>query len=78
MIKISREIFAERIKNMKAQEVVLIFGARRVGKTYFIREYLKELNEEYVYFNGEDIQTHELLAQQSVANYKALIGTNKI
>ncbi len=44
MIKISREIFAERIKNMKAQEVVLIFGARRVGKTYFIREYLKELN----------------------------------
>ena len=78
MIKISREIFAERIKNMKAQEVVVIFGARRVGKTYFIREYLKELNEEYVYFNGEDIQTHELLAQQSVANYKALIGTNKI
>jgi predicted AAA+ superfamily ATPase len=45
MNKIFRNVVAKRIQKLKAQEAVLIFGARRVGKTYFIRQYLKELNE---------------------------------
>ena len=78
MNKIFWNVVAKRIQKLKAQEVVLIFGARRVGKTYFIQQYLKELNEPYIYFNGEDIHPHELLAQHSAANYKWLVAEKRI
>lgn len=78
MKNIERYILKGFDKKLKKQKVLLVFGARRVGKTHLIKQFLKNRNEGYVYLNGEDIQTHELLSRQSVENYRQLMGDKKL
>jgi len=64
------------IKNkIVAQKVVIIIGARRVGKTVLVNEILKTVNEPVLVLNGEDILVHQKLALRSVENYRNLIGS---
>ena len=78
MKNIQRYILKSFDKKLKKQKVLLVFGARRVGKTHLIKQFLKSQKEAYVYLNGEDIQTHELLARQSVENYRRIMGNKKL
>ena len=62
------------IKNkVKPGKVVILHGARRVGKTFLIKEYLKIVEEKYIFWNGEDFAVHELLSRRSVQNYKNIL-----
>lgn len=64
------------VVNKKAQpnKVILLVGARRVGKTRFIKKYISNFSASKVLkLNGEDIDDVELLARRSVANYKRLL-----
>jgi predicted AAA+ superfamily ATPase len=61
---------AARIEPNKA---ILIFGARRVGKTILIRQLLKNFTGKTMLLNGEDYDTLALLENQSVANYRHLL-----
>lgn len=62
------------IKNSRPGKVVVLLGARRVGKTFLVNEILKEEKEKYILWNGEDYAVHELLRRKSIQNYKQLIG----
>lgn len=62
--------FSERIEPNKA---VLLFGARRVGKTVLMREILKTFSGKSMLLNGEDYDTIALLNERSIANYKHLL-----
>jgi predicted AAA+ superfamily ATPase len=54
---------------------LLLLGARRVGKTAFIKNYLATiLKKNYLQLNGEDIQDADLLKERSVNNYKRLLA----
>jgi len=53
---------------------MLILGARRTGKTSFIKHFLKKLDVPYIKLNGEDQSTHKILETRTVANYKKLMG----
>ncbi len=54
-------------------------GARRVGKTAFIKNYLSTiLKEDYLQLNGEDIQDANLLKERSVSNYTRLLTNIKL
>lgn len=62
--------------NRKAQpnKVILLVGARRVGKTEFIKKYLSNFSSDKVLkLNGEDLDDASLLTNRSVANYKRLL-----
>jgi uncharacterized protein len=59
-------------------KVVLIMGARRVGKTTLLKKVKNQAKEKVLYFNGDDIDTHELFAKRSVANFKRIIGDHKM
>lgn len=64
------------VVNKKAQpnKVILLVGARRVGKTRFIKKYIDNFSPTKVLkLNGEDIDDIELLARRSIANYKRLL-----
>lgn len=65
-----QERVASRIEPNKA---VLIFGARRVGKTVLMRQLLKEFGGRSMLLNGEDYDTLALLEQRTVANYRHLL-----
>lgn len=76
---IIRAIFENFKNNVRANKVLILLGARRVGKTELIKKYLVEQNaEDYLLFNGEDQQTIDLFAERSVNNYKKLIGNRKL
>lgn len=67
------------IKNkIKPQKVVIILGARRVGKTVLVNEILKTVTEPVLRLNGEDISIHHKLAERSIENYRSLIGSYRL
>ena len=59
---------------LQPNKVILLFGARRVGKTVLIREILNQFGGKYLLLNGEDMNTFFLLEQQTVSNYKYLLN----
>lgn len=72
-----RAIMQQFHRKLLPNKVLILLGARRVGKTELIRTYLKTVPEgSYLQLNGEDIQDANLLKERSVSNYKRLL--NKI
>jgi uncharacterized protein len=70
------ELFNKRVLPNK---VLILLGARRVGKTAFIKNYLSTIpKEDYLQLNGEDIQDANLLKERSVSNYTRLLGNTKL
>lgn len=75
MTTIPRLLQKEIERRMKAQKVMLLFGARRVGKTVLLRQ----IAENYgggrtLMLNGESMDTVRLLEDRSSANYRRLFG----
>lgn len=73
-----REISEIIIKKLQPNKVVLIFGARRVGKTVLVNEILEKINEPVLVLNGEDINVHDKLAVRTIENYKQILGSYKL
>lgn len=75
----SRAVDNELNRLIRPNKVLILLGARRVGKTALIRNYLKSLPaEDYLLFNGEDQRTIDLFDERSVSNYKKIIGKAKL
>ncbi len=76
---IERAIYKEFILKVRPQKVLILIGARRVGKTEIIKKYLAEKNpNDYLFFNGEDQQTLDLLEERSISNYKRILGDKRL
>lgn len=66
-------------KKVLPNKVLILLGARRVGKTAFIKNYLSTIpKQDYLQLNGEDIQDADLLKERSVSNYSRLLTNVKI
>lgn len=66
-------------KKVLPNKVLILLGARRVGKTAFIKNYLSNIPKtDYLQLNGEDIQDADLLKERSVVNYKRLLANIKL
>ena len=52
---------------------MLLFGARRVGKTVLLHQFINQFEGKSLLLNGEDSNTLALLEQQSVVNYRQLL-----
>ncbi|OXA84493.1 ATP-binding protein [Flavobacterium hercynium] len=71
---LKRAVIQDFKKKIIANKVLILLGARRVGKTELIKNYLKEIpSESYLKLNGEDINDINLLRERSVNNYKRLL-----
>lgn len=64
-------------KKISPGKVIVLTGARRVGKTFLISEYLSTLNEKFILLNGEDFAVHDLLRRRSVQHYKNILGDTR-
>jgi predicted AAA+ superfamily ATPase len=74
---IKREISNSILGKLKPNKVVIISGARRTGKTFLLKEIIKNIKEPYMLLNGEDFNTSLLLSKRSAENYRQLIGSKK-
>ncbi len=78
MAIINRAIFNEVKAQIKPGRVLLLLGARRVGKSHLLRQVISELNpSELLLLNGEDQTTIDRMAVRSVENFKVLLGNAK-
>ena len=78
-IYFKRAIFDEFKQKVRPQKVLILLGARRVGKTEFITKYLKNYaSNEYLLLNGEDQKTVDAFQNRSVDNYKRILGKQKL
>ena len=59
-------------------KVVVLYGARRTGKTTLVEEFLKEIKEPSLFVSGEDIAVQEFLASRSVEKLKAFVGSSRL
>jgi uncharacterized protein len=76
---LERAITSKLLNKLIANKVLVLLGARRVGKTILIQELLnRHIKEPYLMLNGEDMATMAILAQRTVENYQRLIGTKKL
>lgn len=77
-MEITRIQEIELLKSLKPQKVTLLLGARRVGKSVLLQHLLNKYKRPYLYLNGEDQDTHKLLAQRSVSNYTRVLNGNDL
>lgn len=70
-----KRIIEDRIfECLVANKAILIFGARRVGKTILMKQILMKADSKVLFLNGEDLDTLSLLEPQSISNYKRLLN----
>lgn len=69
---IQRTVIEKVSERLLPNRVVLIFGARRVGKTMLIRQIMNKFEGKTLVMNGEDADVQALLANSSAANYRRL------
>ena len=75
---IKREIMPFIESELRPQKAVLIYGARRVGKTVLIEHIAGEFSGRVNVLNGEDISTESMLQERSVAHYRQLFGDTNL
>jgi len=69
-----KRLLEDRIHDkLAANKAVLIFGARRVGKTVLMQEITQRVPGGKLVLNGEDFDALTLLEPQSVSNYRRLL-----
>ncbi len=78
VIYLVRDLTPIILKKVQPNKVILVFGARRVGKTVLVKQILEELKEPFLFLNGEDINVHDKLAIRTVENYRQIIGSYKL
>lgn len=76
---IQRAVLKQLESKVLPNKVLLLLGARRVGKTELIKKYLENIpKEDYLQLNGEDIDDANLLKQRTVKNYSRLLMNVKL
>ncbi|MBK7478216.1 MAG: ATP-binding protein [Haliscomenobacter sp.] len=63
---------------LEPNKVIMLVGARRIGKTALLQKLAASLPAPYLWMNGEDFATAELLARRTEANYRQLLGEKRI
>ena len=73
-LKIERALYGLLQSKIEPGKVLVLLGARRVGKTELIKRFLaEESTDAYLFLNGEDQGTIDVLAQKSFVNYQRLL-----
>jgi uncharacterized protein len=76
---ITRALLRQFENKVRPGKVLILLGARRVGKSALIASYLEGRNpDEYLFLNGEEQQTVDLFAERSIANYQRILGHQKL
>jgi uncharacterized protein len=75
MIIVPREAQAKIEARIAAGKVIVVLGPRRVGKTFLLQQILKQQDEPYLYWSGEDVEVANSLANRSIGHYRQIIGS---
>lgn len=74
---IKRELEDKLLEALQPAKVLLLLGARRIGKTVLLQQIIERLDEPYLLLNGEDLAEAEVLTRRSEVNYRAILGETR-
>jgi predicted AAA+ superfamily ATPase len=74
----SRKVYQNIQNDLFKSKVIILYGARRTGKTTLVKQLLKELNHDQAYFNCELQRNKELFDQTDIENIYPLIKDYKL
>jgi len=67
---LKRKIETILIEYLRPNKVVLLLGARRVGKTVLAKKIEKEFKGNSLYLNAEEVTTREIFSTRNLSSYK--------
>ncbi|MCX6272941.1 MAG: ATP-binding protein [Bacteroidetes bacterium] len=70
---VTRFLQAKIESAVQAGKVLLLYGARRVGKTILLEQIRQSYKNQVLMMNGEDNDTLKLLEDRSISNYRRLL-----
>jgi predicted AAA+ superfamily ATPase len=73
MNNIKRNLQQKIENSLKPNQVAMIFGARRVGKTVLMKQVVNQFAGKTQTLNGEDYDALALLENRSISNYRNLL-----
>ena len=59
-------------------KVVVIYGARRVGKTTLVEKFLESVDASVLFVNGDDIVVRQYLESQSINKLRDFVGDHSL
>lgn len=69
-------VYDNQLNNLlQTGKVLLLYGARRIGKTTLIENYLKNYSGKYYLGSGEDRDLQKVLKTESIQNYKLMFSS---
>ncbi len=74
---IDRIILESIINKLPSGKVIILYGARQVGKTTLV-ERLIENSKDYLYFNADNIEDRLQLEQESATKFRTLFSNKKL
>jgi uncharacterized protein len=78
MIIVKRAIERQIAEAIGKNKVLIIFGTRRVGKTFLLKAVQEKLNQPAITLNGEDFEVQDLLQNITAPNYNLIVGSAKL
>ena len=71
---IQRTIKEAIMRTIKPGKVILVYGARRVGKTVLIKQIAEEFSGKTLFLNGEDSEVETMFLTRSASHYRQLFS----
>ncbi|MCK4758448.1 MAG: ATP-binding protein, partial [Candidatus Aminicenantes bacterium] len=59
-------------------KVVVVYGARRVGKTTLVKKYLEAVDENVLFVSGDDVVVRQYLESQSISKLRDFVGDHSL
>jgi predicted AAA+ superfamily ATPase len=75
---IDRLLYNKIPELIKPNKVLIIYGPRRVGKTFILNKFLSEYKYKYLFVTGDDRVTRRLLENRNLSEIKSFIGNNDL
>jgi predicted AAA+ superfamily ATPase len=63
---------------LEAGKVLVIYGARQVGKSSLVKHYLDNCNEKFLFLNGEDVNTQSIFSSMNLKVLQEAVGESKL
>jgi predicted AAA+ superfamily ATPase len=77
-VEITRAIEDRFRKVLRPNKVVLLLGARRTGKTWFLKTVIPGLGMPYLFLNGDDAAVRKVFEEQTLSGFRSLVGKNTL
>ena len=59
-------------------KVILLLGARQVGKTTLVKKIIKQYHNQALYLSGDEIDIRRMLSNASSTQLKSVLGKNRL